>query len=132
MGPTVTRRRRLQAGRLPNLIFVFLLWRCGAAITTVVPSDIRGLGTGLPWFRRGAASHCNLELGHKAYPSGLGRGFSNRGRAPPFQETLKNRSLKIFYAATSTVRKMAHMNAANSLAMAVVVTCTVLPLAVNR
>ena len=45
MGPTVTRRRRLEAAG--NSILVFLFWRSGAAITTVDQSDIRGLGTGL-------------------------------------------------------------------------------------
>ena len=45
MGPTVTRRRRLEAAG--NSMLVFLSWRSGAAITTVDQSDIRGLGTGL-------------------------------------------------------------------------------------
>ena len=40
----------------------------GSLLTTVVHSDIRGLGTGLPYSRRGAASRFVLEFGQVAYP----------------------------------------------------------------
>ena len=53
----------------------------GPLLTTVVHSDIRGLGTGLPWLRRGAASRYVLEFGLGALSLRVGRGFSDRGRA---------------------------------------------------
>jgi hypothetical protein len=46
MGPTVTRRRRLEvAGNASLTDLVFLSWRSGAAMTTVDHADIRGLVT---------------------------------------------------------------------------------------
>jgi hypothetical protein len=44
MGPTETRRRRLE-GAVTTIYSIFLSWRNGAAITTVDHADIRGLAT---------------------------------------------------------------------------------------
>ena len=108
---------------------VFLSWRNGAAITTVDHADIRGLITAclafvveLPLAHFGSSAgwpdpHNSAEDS----PAGAAPSISGNFTTPFFE----NNS----YALISTVRAIAHINAANSLAMAVITSWLGLPLA---
>lgn len=99
-------------------------------MTTVDHADIRGLGTACLAFVVELPRAKVGSFADRRDPIVQSRILPPWPR-PPFQETGENQSF-IVHAAISTVRAIAHIKAANSLATAVMATWGRLPFATSR